>query len=100
MTMNPFNIRDRKNPCRQVLPDKPFTVVINGVPSYVIYNRPSDHPDHFVVRLWITTEHGSGPTGEFKLFDTLDEARHAVPRDCVCIARSPDDDPVIVETWI
>lgn len=70
---------------------------------YVIYKHPADYPDHYVVRAW-RIETGREPLAGFvKLADTLEEARQLVPIErlgLVRIERSPEDDPVIQETWL
>lgn len=68
---------------------------------YTIYERPSDHPSHFVVRGHeILRKGGTRPQTDFKLADTLDEARRCIPPGYVNIGREPEDDSSIVETWI
>lgn len=63
---------------------------------WVIYYNTSDYPDKFVARKWI----GGSPTDDFLVTDTIEEARAKVPSGLVCINRYPQDDPVIVETWL
>lgn len=69
---------------------------------YAIYDHPADYPEHFVVRelrLAGTTQ----VFGGFALFKDLLSARLWMlvnEPDMVCLARSPEDDPVIVETWL
>lgn len=65
---------------------------------YTIYERPKDFPDKFVVRAW---EIGRAPCpGKATAFNTLEEARSAVPRGLYCLHRHPTDEPAIVESWI
>lgn len=68
--------------------------------QWVIYERPADHPDHFVVRRWIIIPGKALPTDELHLADTLEEARAFIPPGLTRMVRSPGDDPVIVEVWI
>ena len=63
---------------------------------YCIYDRPLDHPNHFVVRRW----HGLTPDKSCELCDSLREARNVVPRGLTCLSRLPQDDPTIVEVWL
>lgn len=70
---------------------------------FAIYERPRDHPDHFVVREWRVfggrTE--PVPSASCALFDTLDAARQPLmERGFQCLNRTPDDDENIVETWL
>lgn len=67
---------------------------------WTIYDHPSDQPDHFVVRKWVIGPGVAEPTGEFFLCDTLEQARREIPYGLACLQRHPNDDPVIVETWI
>lgn len=66
--------------------------------QYVIYERPSDHPEGYVVRQWRITRHGAQPEG-YIVADSLQAARDRVPLGKVCLDRQPDDDPCIVEVW-
>ena len=67
--------------------------------SYTIYDRPSDHPEGFVVRQWFITGNGV-EAGISHLFPTLEAARAAIPVRGRCIPWRDGDDPIIVETWI
>lgn len=62
--------------------------------AWAIYDHPSDYPNHFVVRRWewMTPDEGC------QLYDTLEDARAAIPPGLVCIVGNSD--PVIIETWI
>ena len=66
---------------------------------WAIYERPSDAPQHFVVRRWEIVGDQPEPR-EASKHDSLEEARAAVPRGLQHINRYPNDDPKIVETWI
>jgi hypothetical protein len=67
---------------------------------FVIYERPRDYPDKYVMRRWEITHGGSRPTDYFVLADTLEEVRRAVPPWCVKLFRDAQDEPQIVESWI
>jgi len=62
--------------------------------AWAIYDHPKDYPNHFVLRRWEWTT----PDEDCQLFDTLEEARAAVPPGLVRFVG--DSNPVIVETWI
>jgi hypothetical protein len=67
---------------------------------WTVYDHPRDYPDVWVAR---RSEIGIGkstPTPDMFTADTLDELRALLPRGLVCLARSPGDDPVIVEVWL
>jgi hypothetical protein len=63
---------------------------------WVIYERPRDYPNSFVVRRWS----GGKPARFCQVFNTLQEARDAIPNGLCCLERQPDDDPSIKETWL
>lgn len=63
---------------------------------FVVYERPRDYPEHFVVRRWFADK----MTLDYELAPSLDDARKLVPPTAdVCFPRSVLDDPCIVETW-
>ena len=67
-------------------------------PMWTVYDSPKDYPDSIVVRLWWGETHEPHAWA----FDTLIEARFMIENagGCYRIPRQPDDDPVIVETWL
>ena len=70
---------------------------------YVVYSRPRDYPDKFVVRRWAIGRKPGEPVAEpdwFYLGDSLDQVRAHVPGHCVRLERDPNDEPQIVECWI
>jgi hypothetical protein len=74
----------------------------DGEPLYqfVIYERPADCPEGYVLRSWIITAGRIAPGGALA-FATLEDARKLLREaGCVCIGRSAADDPCIVETWM
>ena len=67
-------------------------------PIWTIHERPTDHPEHYVIRVsW-------GPWHEkrIQLAGTLELARMAVQMEgaCVNLGRMPQDAPHIAESWI
>lgn len=66
---------------------------------WVIYDHPSDHPDHFVVRRQFAGKGEIVIDQRCWLCNTLAEARQVIPPGLVQFARNPEDDPVIVESW-
>lgn len=63
---------------------------------WTIYKHPSDYPDKYVARKFILDK----PTSEILIGDTLEEIRKMLPLGLTRFDRNPEDDPVIVETWI
>lgn len=69
-----------------------------GLSIWTIYDHPIDYPDHFVARCFI----GEQPTSSTIVADNIETVRHilCVEMGLVCLTRSPEDDPKIVETWL
>ena len=67
---------------------------------WTITRSPVDHPGKFVTRRHDVSAAGSTATGDHTVADNLGSARNAVPVGFVNIGRWPDDDPVILESWI
>ena len=66
------------------------------LPMLTVYNRPSDYPDSFIVRMWDASE----PTRFITISKSLEEARQSIPPSMVCLNRMEKDDPCIEEVWI
>jgi hypothetical protein len=65
---------------------------------WTIYDHPSDYPDGFIAR---RHEVARGPTDDMVKADSLEALRqHFVNEGLVCIARDPNDDARIVESWV
>lgn len=69
---------------------------MKGISLWVIYEKPLDYPEKYVVRHWINTT----PTKTMYIADTLDEIRKKIPSGLVNIGRKAEDDPKIKEVWI
>lgn len=68
---------------------------------FVVYERPADHPDAYVLRAQhIFRDKSIRPDANPLAVGTLEEVRRAVPEGCVMLARDPRDEPQIYETWI
>ncbi len=65
-------------------------------PLICIYNSPKDYPGKYVARLWDVDK----PTNMVAIAESLEEIREAKPPEMMIMDRMPNDDPVIVETWI
>jgi hypothetical protein len=67
-------------------------------PIWVIYDRPADYPDHYVVRVW----YGLHPEPRCWLFESLQQARDHIEREggSVRMDRANTDEIIIVETWL
>jgi len=71
-----------------------------AAPSNVVYNHPKDFPEGFIARLHLAVDGRTLPTAAVQRAGTLAELRDLLPRGLVRIARNPQDDPVILETWL
>jgi hypothetical protein len=69
---------------------------------WTVYNRPKDYPDRCVARAWLVIDAPEPvATGSVIIGATLAGVREQLARDgLVCLARRPEDDPAIVETWL
>ena len=82
---------------RPVLTERPP----EGLSMWVIYDHPKDYPETFVVRECVVSAGGRVAHSLFHTeFGTLEMARESVRQGRVCITRHPEDDPVIVESWV
>lgn len=74
--------------------------VRDKLPMFVIYDHPSDFPDHYVARLWLTLPEEKATYFTIRCTDLeriRDELRAA---GMVCMGRTEGDDPQIIEVWI
>lgn len=71
------------------------------LPMWTIYDHPVDHPNHYVV---VENHIDANEIKRSRIWwaNSLHEARQmvAVLGGSVALDRSPEDDPVIVESWI
>lgn len=71
----------------------------NTLTIWTIYDHPRDYPDKFVARPTYVGQRTS--IGRTVLqADTLAALRELLPLGLVRMPRLPEDDPVIVETWM
>jgi hypothetical protein len=73
--------------------------------GYTIYANPSDYPGQYVVRGWTIRVPYESVSAEFDetpllVCATLSEARRVLPVGLMRALREPEDDPVIVESWV
>lgn len=72
-----------------------------GLTMFVIYERPLDAPEHFVVRRWIVAGGKIYADCAGVRTETLEEARAIVPaHHPTRLPRSAEDDAKIVEVWV
>jgi hypothetical protein len=77
---------------------------MDALSIWVITHNPSDFPGKYVVRRHEVTRSIAGgasrPTGDVEVGDTLDEVRNLVPAWAIRFDRNPEDDAVVVESWL
>ena len=67
---------------------------------WVIYESPSDYPGKFVVRRQHSTRRAVVIDLEAWVFDSMAEARTAIPEGLDNTGRYDMDDPAVIEVWI
>ena len=70
---------------------------------HTVYDHPRDYPWHYVVRASTIEDGEARPHDACALFLFLDKARAWIVQEypgAVCLPRSPEDDPVILEVWM
>lgn len=74
----------------------------NDLVIWTVYWSPKDYPGEYVARAHVVGRHKNGVTAtEFiKRGQTLKDIHDQLPLGLICFPRSPDDDPVIVESWM
>jgi hypothetical protein len=66
------------------------------LPMFVIFEKPADHPEDFIVRLFDCDQ----PTRYVVIKKTLEEIRDVIPAHLFRIHRDARDDKSVVETWV
>lgn len=68
-----------------------------GLDMWVVYEHPTDFPEHYVARLW----EGETPTTTHIIERDLEKLRERLFRmGMVKLDRMPGDVPVVLETWL
>ena len=68
-----------------------------------VYDHPQDFPHGYVARVHIIAHGGKAAYVSPMIYigrETLDEVHAAIPSDMVKMMRHPQDDPVIIETYV
>lgn len=72
-----------------------------GMELWTIYDHPSDWPDGYIARKHLVIDGTGGPTPHVLTCEQLEPLREQMRMmGLACLTRSPEDDPVIVETWL
>jgi len=70
---------------------------------YTITTNTKDYGQRFVVRVHRVIKGTTEPRADAEplaVAETLEQARHALPDGLFNLGRDPQDDPVIVESWV
>lgn len=68
---------------------------------WTVYRHPRDYPDKYVARLFEVDARGPRPIGVIEVADKLTHLQDLMlDMGLVKLMRSPEDDPVIVESWL
>jgi hypothetical protein len=69
---------------------------------WTVYDHPTDYPDKFVARRFDIDANGPRPSASIIITADLAMLRDILCHKLhlVCLTRSPEDDPKIVETWL
>lgn len=68
-----------------------------GLPIWVLYDHPHDHPHGYIARRWI----GDQPTNETISSRDVEQVRNALAMmGLVKLMRNAGDDPAILESWL
>lgn len=75
---------------------------MNFLAMWTVYDHPTDYPDKFVARLFEVDRNGARVTPSILVADDIETIRDILQFELhlVKLMRSPEDDPVIVETWL
>jgi hypothetical protein len=88
------------NKSRDIVIDSFFSMGIQQicrVPIVAVYENPSDYPGKYVARLWDIQRR---PTRYVMVKDDLESIRNNIPKTMKRMEPCPQDDPILVETWI
>lgn len=77
-----------------------FTCQAEAMEAWTVYFSPSDYPGLYVLRKFVLGDGEALPTDVVFTAETLEAVREFVPSGCVQFAPDPQDDSVIVETWL
>jgi len=67
---------------------------------WTVYDHPKDYPDYYVARKFITTPAYVIATDDLLLSKNIEALRKILSKTLICLSRSENDDPRIMETWL
>lgn len=72
----------------------------SGLSIWTVYDKPADFPTMYVARRWEVVGPVLVATNEALFAYELERLRDQLPPGLIRLPRNPNDDPVIVETWL
>lgn len=75
---------------------------MSALAMWTVYDHPADYPDKFVARRFEVDRTGPRVTDSIIIADDIETIRDVLQFEMhlVKLMRSPEDDPVIMETWL
>lgn len=70
------------------------------IEQWVIYRKPADYPQGYVVRRWLVDADAMVPDENAEYARNLEGARAKIPQGMTSLPRLAGDDPCIVEVWM
>jgi hypothetical protein len=69
---------------------------------WTVYDNPADYPGKYVARRFDIDAGGPKPSSSIIIAQSLEMLRDILQFEMhlTCLARSPEDDPKIVESWL
>lgn len=77
-----------------------FSRLDSHLPIWTVCGSPMDLPGGFTARLHLVVGPRSFPTAKVLKATSLEAIRGLLPRGLTRISRHPDDDPVVIESWL
>jgi hypothetical protein len=104
-TMRKYPLHDDVLPSRtygqKIKPDQSEILRLRGLPLWVVYDHPADHPDHYIARKFVITNFAVQPTPKYFRASRLQVLQASLIRKGLTrLDRDISDDPVILETWL
>ena len=75
---------------------------MSALAMWTIYDHPNDYPNYFVARRFEVSSAGPVATESIVVAADLEKLRDMFEFEMhlTCLARSPEDDPKIIEVWL
>jgi hypothetical protein len=71
-----------------------------GLAIWTVYDRPTDHPDGFIARMYVLERGASRPTDKTLKGELEDIRKIFWSAGLMKLSRQEGDEPQIVESWV